>query len=256
MLTLVPEAASAWGAVLAAIDRTALDAVLTDPAVRRWVEQFGADVAGIDETQRNALLAAAGDRAFDVVTAAWAVDMATRVDGALGALTGVAPTWPPAEPGPLWPAIDAFLPVVARLTALDPVTTELVRLRGARANACRLCCSRRSVDAIEAGADLDTFDAVDRYESSDLPEAQKVALRLVDAMLRSPTAWPEDLAAQVHSHFAPAAAIELVLDVARNGANRIAVALGADAATVTDGVEWFITDVAGDLTFGVPDPLA
>ena len=48
--------------------------------------------------------------------------------------------------------------------------------------------------------------------------------------------------------------IELVLDVARNGANRIAVALGADAPTVTDGVEWFATLPDGDLAYGLPEP--
>ena len=48
---------------------------------------------------------------------------------------------------------------------------------------------------------------------------------------------------------------EELLDVVRNGANRIAVALGADAATVTEGVEWFVTDASGDLVVGVPAPL-
>ena len=254
MTAAAEAAASGWATVRASIDRGRLDEALADDAVRRWAEQFGADVAGIDDAQRSAFLAAMGERAFDVVVAAWAVDMAARVDAAVVALTGAARSWPDAAPTSLWPAIDAFLPVVARLDALDPVTTELVRLRGAQANACRLCCSRRSVDAVAAGADASTFDAVDRYESSDLPEHQKVALRLVDAMLWTPAAWPNGLAEQVHEHLGPDAAIELVLDVARNGANRIAVALGADAATVTDGVEWFATDADGELTYGLPDP--
>ena len=42
---------------------------------------------------------------------------------------------------------------VARLDTLDPVLTELVRLRGARQHECRLCGSRRSVAAIGAGAE-------------------------------------------------------------------------------------------------------
>ena len=32
-----------------------------------------------------------------------------------------------------------FLPAVARMRALDPVTSELVRLRGAAQHNCRLC---------------------------------------------------------------------------------------------------------------------
>lgn len=254
MLELVPGAAAAWADVVASVDRSTFDAALVDPAVGRWVAQFQADLGGISEEQRAALLVATGDRAFEVVASAWVVDMATRVDAAIVALTGAAPSWPAGTPGTLWPAIEAFLPVVARLDALDPVTTELVRLRGARANGCRLCCSRRSVDAVAAGADHATFDAVDRYEASELPESQKIALRLVDAMLWTPTAWPVGLAEQVHEHVEPAASIELVLDVARNGANRIAVALGADAPEVTEGVQWFTTDATGELTYGLPEP--
>ena len=44
--------------------------------------------------------------------------------------------------------------------------------------------------------------------------------------------------------------VEVVLDVVRNAANKIAVALGADAATVTEGVELFRTDADGDLVLG------
>jgi hypothetical protein len=42
--------------------------------------------------------------------------------------------------------------------------------------------------------------------------------------------------------------------VARNAANKIAVALGADAAAVTDGVELFTTDTDGNLTVYEGDP--
>ena len=46
----------------------------------------------------------------------------------------------------------------------------------------------------------------------------------------------------------PAQVVEVVLDVSRNATNKIAVALGADVATVTDGVELFTTDADGNLT--------
>ena len=42
--------------------------------------------------------------------------------------------------------------------------------------------------------------------------------------------------------------------MARNAANKIAVALGADAATVTVGVEMFSTDADGNLTIVGADP--
>ena len=49
-------------------------------------------------------------------------------------------------------------------------------------------------------------------------------------------------------------AVELVFDVVRNAANRIAVALGADEAHVADGVEYFAVEADGALTYGLPVP--
>ena len=45
-----------------------------------------------------------------------------------------------------------------------------------------------------------------------------------------------------------------VLDVVRNAANKIAVALGADAPEVTEGVQLFRTDADGVLTTEVGGP--
>jgi AhpD family alkylhydroperoxidase len=137
---------------------------------------------------------------------------------------------------------------VAQHRALDARLTELVRLRGARQHDCRLCASRRSQDAIAAGADDAEFAAVDDYANSDLPEPAKAALALVDAMIWTPTAIPEDVVAGVRRHLSDAQAVEVVLDVARNAANKIAVALRADAPEVTEGVQLFTTDMDGTLT--------
>jgi alkylhydroperoxidase family enzyme len=94
------------------------------------------------------------------------------------------------RPRELWPALEAMLPEIARLSALDPFTTELVRLRGARAHNCRMCKSLRNVRAVESGGDEATFDKIDLYERSDLAERHKVALRLADAMLWTPARIP------------------------------------------------------------------
>ena len=137
---------------------------------------------------------------------------------------------------------------VARLDSLDPVTTELVRLRGARQHDCRLCKSRRSVAAIDEGADEATFDAIDRYADSDLPDQVKAALALTDATIWTPYAVPADVVAAANEYLTPEQITEVVLDVTRNAANKIAVALGTDAATVTDGVELFSTDLDGNVS--------
>jgi flagellin-like hook-associated protein FlgL len=50
-------------------------------------------------------------------------------------------------------------------------------------------------------------------------------------MLWSPTAYPAGLVEQVHAHLAPEESLEVVLDVARNAANKIAVTFGGATST-------------------------
>lgn len=227
------------------------DEVLDSPAVARFADQFGTDVSVIDDGLRDDLAMATGDRQFDVVQMVWIADVAPRVRAALDAVFGES-QWP--EPprrypvAKVWDTVEGFMTSVARLRALDATTTELVRLRGARQHVCRLCSSRRSQDAIAQGAGDAEFEAVDHYASSDLPEATKAALALVDAMIWTPTAIPDEVVADVRTHLSDAEAVEVVLDVARNAANKIAVALRADAPEVSEGVQLFTTDLDGTLT--------
>jgi alkylhydroperoxidase family enzyme len=226
----------------------------TERACVAMAEQFALDVGSTTAAQRAALSDVLGTGAYGYVQVLYALDAGVRVRRALGQLFGVEP--PPSaatrrDGTTLWTALEELMRVVARMGTLDILTTELVRLRGARAHGCRLCKSRRHVGVIEAGAHEETFDQIDWYESSDLSERHKVALRLTDAMIWQPTAYPSDLPLQVRSTFTPEEALEIVLDVSRNAANKIAVALGADQSNVADGFEYFDTDERGELILGV-----
>jgi alkylhydroperoxidase family enzyme len=232
------------------------DETLEAPAVSRFADQFGVDVSGVDARMRDDLALAAGNYQFDVVQMVWIADMAPRLRAALDALFGES-QWPEAQRrypvSNVWGIIEDFMVVVARGRALDPTLTELVRLRGARQHQCRLCASRRSVEAVKAGAGDGEFAAVDDYAASDLPEATKAALALVDAIIWTPTAIPESVVAGVRRDLTDAQAVEVVLDVVRNAANKIAVALAADAPQVSEGVQMFSTDLDGNLTVVAPD---
>jgi alkylhydroperoxidase family enzyme len=243
-----PAVAAAFDAVSAA--RQALDIDILDPAVELFADQFGVDVTMIDDDLRGRYLAATGPTAFEVAQAIWVDDYWPRVGIAIGEVLGgdTFLATEIGEPQELWPLVEDFMREVARLDALDPVLTELIRLRGARQHACRLCRSRRSVAALEAGADESTFDAVDHYADSDLPAATKAALALTDAVIWSPYLIPPEVAQAASTYLTDDQVIEVVLDVTRNSANKIAVALGADAAAVEDGVELFTTDDDGNLT--------
>jgi alkylhydroperoxidase family enzyme len=224
-----------------------------DAACRALVDQFVCDVASTSDAQRAAAFGVLGDRAFPFGQACYVTDMDVRMRAAWRQLLGAEANAPGrAEPGDLWADLEAFMRAVARLDDLDAVTTEIVRLRGARAHNCRLCQSTRSVPATRAGADERLYDQIDTYETSELSERHRVALRLVDAFLWQPLAYPDDLVESVAHEFSPAETVEIVLDVVRNAANKIAVLFAADAPHVTDGFEPFDVTPEGEVLYLPP----
>lgn len=257
--SLAPEAVGTLRATSAAVTRLpALGGATASPgsvppAVLDFTEQFGIDVSSTTDDQRAAAASALGAATFDAVQAIYVGDVIPRLYAALDAVFGPS-EWP--DPGTeetadTWGIVEGFIDEVARVQVLDPVATELVRLRGARQHECRLCKSRRNVTAIEQGADDATFEAVDHYRDSDLPDRIKAALALTDAMIWTPADIPADVVAAVRTHLAPAEAVEVAIDVARNAANKIPVALASDDPVVTEGVELFDMDVDGKLTYGM-----
>jgi alkylhydroperoxidase family enzyme len=233
-----------------------------DRAALGFAEQFIMDVAGVSAEQRTSLgehLEPAELGGF--VMALYLLDYGQRTQMALDRLfpgsqlaafaAGDTPgaAAPPARGLSVQGDVDALLMAIARLNSIDMVTTEVVRLRGARRHNCRICQSTRSVKALDAGADEAMFDKIDHYEDSDLAESHKVALRLVDAIITQPTEIDPSLVAQVHQYFTPPQVIEIVLDVMRNSCQKVAVALAVDDPHVTSGVELYAITDDGDVAY-------
>ena len=220
-----------------------------------FAEQFSTDVTGVGDNQRQCFLNAFGDRAFRVVVAVFIADFVPRVWAGCDALglgkPGVVSevSWD-ADGDPVEKLLGGFVPAVARLRELDPVTTEVVRLRGAAAHNCRLCKSLRESHALDEGGSEDLYRQIADFESSEeLTKAHKAALRYVDALIWTPSDIGESVVHGIQKHFSEKQAFELTLDVMRNAANKIAVALGADAPRVTDGTERYEVDEAGQTVF-------
>lgn len=220
-----------------------------------FAEQFSVDVSNVDSSLRGALLNELGSQAKEFVYAVYVADWFPRLLHALGLLFGPstiesrgAREWRETE---LSVASAEFSRSVARLRVLDPVTTELVRLRQARQHNCRLCKSLRMSSALEAGADEALFDEVDNYQDSALSDRHKAALALADAMVWQPGYIPDVVISAVREHFSPAEAVELVLDMTRNASSKVAVAFGSDAPHVDEGVEIYDVDEDGQVTFGL-----
>lgn len=225
-----------------------------DPRLAEFAEQFAVDVSAISAEQRAAFMTALGDKAFRMVGLIFIADFVPRVGAGLTAL-GFAPVVEPVvwdrDSDPLDVLLNQFVPTVGALRGLDPITTEVVRLRGAVAHNCRLCKSLREGAALDAGGTESMYSDIEQYESSRLLEDRhKAALRYVDALIWTPSAIDAEVVAGVREHFSDAEAMELTLDVMRNAANKIAVSLGADAARVDEGTERYLLGLDGQPVYG------
>ncbi len=259
---LIAVSGAAWSAKLAPVSAAALDGCTAvtrclaerpnwvrpfeplDPeqveALSSFATQFSSDVSVLEDDAVIGLNEAFGPDVFTQVQVVYVQDFLPRTLAALGAVFGTTCSLAAEEPVgfiQLWPALERFMDTVIRIGALDPVTLEVVRLRGARQHDCQLCRSRRSREALDAGADEALFDEIDLAGDGALSERHKAAIALVDAMIWTPSAIPPGVVDGVREHFTPTEAVDLVLNVMRNAANKIAVALRADGANVADGVE-------------------
>ncbi|BBZ51987.1 carboxymuconolactone decarboxylase family protein [Mycobacterium heidelbergense] len=230
-----------------------------EAVVAEFAEQFSVDVSAITAGQRSRLFKSLGDRTFGVVVLMYIADFVPRVRAGLEAL-GVGSEYLGWVNGPIaWDHVtepsdvvfNEFLPAVARMRALDPVTSELVRLRGAAQHNCRLCKSLREGTALDAGGTETLYGDIERYEASrSLTPRAKAALRYTDGLIWTPAHLVADVAAEVRSRFSEAEAVELTFDVMRNASNKIAVSLGADAPRVEHGTERYLLDADGQTVFG------
>jgi alkylhydroperoxidase family enzyme len=229
-----------------------------EAVVAEFAEQFSVDVSAITGEQRSRLWKQLGDSTFGVVVQMYIADFVPRVRAGFEAL-GVGSEYLGWVDGPIsWDhatdpsdvVFNDFLPAVARMRALDPVTAELVRLRGAAQHNCRLCKSLRETTALDAGGSETLYGDIERFEDSSLlDERAKAALRYTDALIWTPAHLVADVAAEVRSRFSEAKAVELTFDVMRNASNKIAVSLGADAARVEHGTERYLLDAEGQTVF-------
>jgi alkylhydroperoxidase family enzyme len=229
-----------------------------EATVAEFAEQFSVDVSMILDEQRSRLWKALGDSTFGAVIAMYVADFVPRVRAGLEALglgsqylgwvTGPI-QWEHADPSDA--VFNGFLPAVARMRALDPVMSEIVRLRGAAQHNCRLCKSLRESTALDAGGSESLYDDIERFETSALLDRRaKAALRYTDALIWSPAHLVADDVAEVRSRFSEAEAVELTFDIMRNASNKVAVALGADAPRVEEGTERYLIGADGQTVFG------
>jgi len=216
-------------------------------------EQFTIDVTGVLAGPLGSSATVLGAEIGPFVQGLYLLDVGQRVDLALTSLLGVPVTteswaWGAVDEAPADPmvAIMAVLAAIGRLQSVDPVTKELIRLRGARLHQCRRCQSVRSVSALNAGAEIELLNSQDPMSVATLPAGTAAALDLVDAVFVGPPRVDDDLSTQLREAFSEAELVELVSYLMRNACNKIPVAFGVDDAIVEEGFEYQLIDERGE----------
>jgi AhpD family alkylhydroperoxidase len=144
-----------------------------------------------------------------------------------------------------------FERAVVRIDGVDPITTELVRLRCARVHDCRRCSSMREEAALRSGFDEALGAKIDDHERSDLSPRHKAALRLADAMILTPGAIDPSLRAELREHFSESQIAELCLDVVKWSVQKALVALRIEPPP-NQGLTRMEAQPDGSFTFGEP----
>ena len=146
--------------------------------------------------------------------------------------------------------IAEFAAAVVRADGVDPVITEIVRLRCAQIHDCRLCGSLRSRNALDAGFDEVMQKKIGAWASSDFDARTKAALALCDAMILTPGHIDPALRATLAEHFDERQVAELCIDIMKWGQQKALVALRVEPALSTDHLTEMLFDEDGHPVFG------
>jgi alkylhydroperoxidase family enzyme len=224
-------------------------------AAAELTDQFLVYVPGVTESMLEPLrseLGEAGLAAF--VQALYVLDQTTRLrliyaqlfEGDYGTPAAVAD----APVLPMDEALAALHAATMRLSSLDPLTSEIVRLRAGTYHKCRLCTSIRLQDKGASVVDEDLASRIERNDISGMSAEHQVAIRYADAHMVNPKAIGQDLISELGRHYSHAQLVELSLDVSQWNQQKILVALGTDTPVSDTGLTPLMFDDEGHIVHG------
>lgn len=218
-----------------------------------FADQFVVYVPGITEAQRDAVAGELGQpQVLDLARMLYAFDMAARLRLSLSRLYGSddpggeqSPAQAPLQGLELREAIDGLHAAGMLLPALDPVTTEYVRLHCARYHHCRICQSLRLASAKDAGLEEEMLMQVARHDESRLSDRQTTALRLAEAFVTHPAGIDGELRERVLAELSPAEVVEVMFDIMAWSQQKVLVALVLDDPINPDALSSLAFDAEG-----------
>ncbi|MGY1495923.1 carboxymuconolactone decarboxylase family protein [Streptomyces sp. QTS52] len=123
----------------------------------------------------------------------------------------------------------AAIPVrTAKSLQLDPVLHELIRLYNAKYQDCQYCQHARQAVAVQHGLEEDMVSALGHFETSDLPERVKAALRITSALAVNPAQLTDDIWAGAREYFTEQEVVDIVFLSMFTTASKATITLGLD----------------------------
>ena len=125
---------------------------------------------------------------------------------------------------------------------LDPVLHELIRIYNAKVQDCQYCQNARQAVAVQAGLNEDMVSALSRFESSDLPEPIKAALRITAAVSTNPGLLTDEIWKDAGRFYTEQELVDIVLLSMHTTASKATITLGLDPGKEASSRLFFPTE--------------
>jgi AhpD family alkylhydroperoxidase len=123
----------------------------------------------------------------------------------------------------------AAIPVrTKRSFQVDPVLHELIRIYNAKVQDCQYCQNARQAVAVQHGLNEDMVSALGHFETSNLPENIKAALRITAALATNPALLTDEIWADAGTYYSEQELVDIVLLSMHTTASKTTITLGLD----------------------------
>ena len=137
----------------------------------------------------------------------------------------------------------AGIPIQTRRSfQIEPVLHELIRLYNAKYQDCQYCQNARQAVAVQAGLNEDMVSALARFETSNLPESYKAALRVTAAVAHNPALLTDAIWDGALEHFTEQEVVDIVLLSMHTTASKVTITLGLDPGKEASSRLFFPTE--------------
>ena len=119
---------------------------------------------------------------------------------------------------------------------------ELIRIYNAKVQDCQYCQNARQAVAVQAGLNEDMVSALSRFESSDLPEPIKAALRITAAVSTNPGLLTDEIWKDAGRFYTEQELVDIVLLSMHTTASKATITLGLDPGKEASSRLFFPTE--------------